>query len=194
MGARMLSMAVVPTSKVARMIDMTTPSQTVIWKTKRQWVFQIERAAHKREEWVANRPWSSKGPRSEAAKVYGIWAFVLCVAAQASLATLGVDLPKLPWTGPELNLLLPVFAALGTFIGVKVFSAAQTTYDDFIYGSLANYSPVDKEAYRDLQESTRENGSIDFQHLYRWVHQERRAIAEAAGEQKARSAFVDKQV
>jgi hypothetical protein len=84
--------------------------------------------------------------------------------------------------------------AVLTFFLVRRFSAAPLTYTDKLDGLLAEYEPLSKEAYRDLQDETVRFGGLDTDLVVRWVMRERDAIQRAAGWVPRERQFINKLV
>lgn len=159
----------------------TPPTDVFDWKSKLRQVKRIEAAARRHY----SSP--SKGPRDAAALVIGLVVLVLGLIVAKGLAALGFT-PTWPWLGA----VLPLFAALGTYVAVLVCGPGPRSYSDVLYASLAAYAPVDKDAYRVLQAKTRNHFELEY--FQSWAWSERQAIADAAGLMKAKKAFLGKVV
>lgn len=122
------------------------------------------------------------GPRAGFAIVAGIVAASMVMAVDVGLQQLG-------WSTSALSSLFarrvvglaPLVVGLMTYILVLTRSARPKTWIGRIDQLLARYTPIDKEAYRRLQQQTRDLGYLETDLVYHWILHERHAIEAAAG-------------
>jgi len=77
---------------------------------------------------------------------------------------------------------LPLIASISIFCWVYWRSTYTSRWLDLIDMKLAEYGPVNKEAYRELQRDTRKNGHFNEWRVREWVMQERHALQIARGD------------
>lgn len=116
------------------------------------------------------------GPRS---------ALAFFVAACVLAASYGVAYLSAKYGAvgaPNLLVNSVVFgAAIVAFWLVQKYSSVARTYSGRIDALLADYDPVSKEAYRDLQGKVKEARSLDTDMVIEWLDREREAVRRAAG-------------
>uniref|UniRef100_E6QBA2 Uncharacterized protein n=1 Tax=mine drainage metagenome TaxID=410659 RepID=E6QBA2_9ZZZZ len=94
---------------------------------------------------------------------------------------------------------LPLLGGISIFISIFCWIYFRSTYPsrwlDLIDMKLAEYDPVDKEAYRDLQLDTRKDGHFKDWRVHQWVMQERHALQIARGDfSPTRNDFLRKRI
>ncbi len=100
----------------------------------------------------------------------------------------GLLLISLPWlkhfpSYPNLPLAyLPLLGGISIFCWVYFRSTYPSRWFDLIDMKLAEYDPVNKEAYRDLQRDTGKDGHFKEWRVREWAMQERHALQIARGD------------
>ena len=94
---------------------------------------------------------------------------------------------------------LPLLGGISIFISIFCWIYFRFTYPsrwlDLIDMKLAEYDPVDKEAYRDLQRDTRKDGHFNEWRVRQWVMQGRHALQIARGDfSPTRNDFLRKRI
>ena len=89
---------------------------------------------------------------------------------------------------------LPYIAGCVAAVAVKLWSKKPRTWSDALDQELADYNPIDKTAYRELQQHTRAVGFLDYRYVDGWLVVERDAVERAAGLRRARDTFLNKKV
>jgi|ERR1035437_548014 hypothetical protein len=91
--------------------------------------------------------------------------------------------------------LSPYILGLAAFVIAILKSKRPETWHAYIDEKLNQYEPVDKIAYRNLQQRTRDGGFLSSDHLHEWICTERGAINVALGyEAQMSAAFLRKKV
>ena len=78
--------------------------------------------------------------------------------------------------------LFPVAAGIAAWLYMLRKSAYPASWAELIDQELADYDPVDKDAYRRLQERTKAAGYINFDEVYEYLAVERYAVRVASGQ------------
>lgn len=139
---------------------------------------------------------SINGPRFGRATMAGA---AVCVAL-LGLSYLVENSGLAPWATlpPDVRhalFWLPYALGFGVFLWVNVKSSYPRTWVDLIDAKLAGYEPVDREAYRRLQQRTRDAGFLDYHEVREWVLMERHAVEIASGRlTPSRETFLRKKV
>ncbi len=121
----------------------------------------------------------SYGPRS---MIAGYAAFVVCALCLVAQTYFQSFLSQFEMTKGLLFLLLPFVIAACTFVGVLIArKSTPMTWERQIDSLLAVYTPIDHEAYQNLQKRARDRGRLDWMDLTEWLEIEDQAIAVAAG-------------
>ncbi len=89
---------------------------------------------------------------------------------------------------------LPYAAGFFASIAVMLKSKTPRTWSDALDQELAAYNPIDKAAYRKLQQHARAVGFLDYHYVNEWRLLERDAVENAAGLRRARDTFLNKKV
>lgn len=140
-------------------------------KIKLKQLLRIERTQIKVE-------YRSFGPRFMSAMMVGI----VTGAIVAGVLVLIDDNGLLVWTGFQSGVLKGAFNSLPFVLSVYAFSIytlkskePKSWYGD-LDAKLTQYEPVDKNAYRRLQQGTRDLGVVSGENLSEWVFAERNTI------------------
>lgn len=124
------------------------------------------------------------GPRASQALVMGLVACGSVVLSGLSLST--------KYGALESSALL---AGVAVAVLVLRFSRSPQTHLERLYQRLAAYNPIDRDAYRLLQDVTRSSRELAPAELENWLAVERNAVQVAAGLRKPMAnAFLDKVV
>nr|WP_317623874.1 hypothetical protein [Acidovorax sp. SUPP3334] len=113
------------------------------------------------------------------------------MAGFGALGKAGIDAG--PWVSNGVPLALFVLAYQ---LGLR-YSKKPWTYTAKLDRQLANYAPINSEAYRQLQERTKRVGSLESEFVLDWLEQERYAIELAARGRKPETkglGFLDKKI
>ena len=129
------------------------------------------------------------GPRANFALLVGGGAGVALMACFFGLDRFGLRIPSLVFNG------CPIAVAALTMYFVGEHSKRPTTWTGKLDQLLAAYDPIDREAYRRLQQRTRDLGYLESDLVYEWLGFERHAIEIAAGWRKTKpDGFLSKKV
>lgn len=114
------------------------------------------------------------GPAAQAALFAGGLYYVLVNALEASL-------DHTRWhIGGHLGVLISTAAAL--LAGVIVYRRSPyKTYSGKVYGMLAEYQPLDADAFRAIQAAA-ERGSLGSEEILEWISREREEIRLRSGQ------------
>jgi hypothetical protein len=122
------------------------------------------------------------GPRAGFAIVAGIVTAGTVMAADFGLQQFGWSSSALPWQFARRAVALaPLVLGLVAYMLVLRRSARPKTWTGRIDQLLAAYAPIDKKAYRRLQQQTRDLGYLETDLVFQWLQHERHAIEAAAG-------------
>jgi len=136
------------------------------------WIDMKDRLKHLRVIGIAMHglDGKSRGPRFGYAVSIGIMVFVATTGAwyAADNAGLLVWSAYSPWAAWVLG--------VGAFVWVNNKSRYYKTWIDLISATLAEYDPVDKDAYRHLQQRTQKAGFLDLLHVREWITAEHHAV------------------
>ncbi|MDP9912309.1 hypothetical protein J2W27_004435 [Variovorax boronicumulans] len=151
---------------------------------------QLQRIDWRRRQ----RRFCSVGPRTSKAAFVSVIAFLGVLAVSRSLEWLGwvpvVTAFDMRWSG-----LVSVAGGTMAYVLVQLLSSAPKTWSALLDVDLAAYEPVDRDAYRYLQDRTRSTGYFEHAAIAAWLRDERDAVEMAAGWRKPRnSAFLNKKV
>ncbi|MNV55853.1 hypothetical protein D3C71_1481040 [compost metagenome] len=163
------------------------PPPSPDWHTKLR---QLQRIDWRRRQ----RRFSSVGPRTSKATVASMMAFLGVLAVSRALEWIGwvpvVTIFDMRWSG-----LLSIAGGAAAYVLVQLWSSAPKTWSALLDVDLATYEPVDRDAYRYLQDRTRSTGYFEHAAIALWLRDERDAVEMAAGWRKPRnSAFLNKKV
>ncbi|MDP9877694.1 hypothetical protein J2W25_001999 [Variovorax boronicumulans] len=151
---------------------------------------QLQRIDWRRRQ----RMFSSVGPRTSKAALVSVAAFLGVLAVSRSLEWLGW-VPVATAFDMRLSGLISVAGGAIAYVLVQLWSVAPKTWSALLDVDLAAYEPVDRQAYRNLQERTRTSGYFEHAAIAAWLRDERDAVEMAAGWRKPRnSAFLNKKV
>lgn len=100
------------------------------------------------------------------------------LAEQAGL----LPVPGAPAMLRQVIGLFPVAAGIAAWFYMLRKSAYPASWAELIDQELADYDPVDKDAYRRLQERTKAAGYINFDEVYEYLAVERYAVRVASGQ------------
>lgn len=122
-------------------------------------------------------------PRSSRAALAGgaVAVGLFCLSYLAEQAGL-LPLPGAPAALRQAINLFPVAAGIAAWLYMLRKSAYPASWAELIDQELADYNPVDKDAYRRLQERTRAAGFIDYDAVYEYLTVERYAVRVASGQ------------
>lgn len=95
-------------------------------------------------------------------------------------------MPHLPKEVRQYLFLAPYAVGFGAALWIALTSKLPNSWSGVLINALAEYDPLDVEAYRDLQHRTRVTGSVDYMYLAAWCHRERAALERAAGLRSSR--------
>lgn len=92
--------------------------------------------------------------------------------------------------------LSPLAAYAAAWVYVMRRSARPATWEELIDQELVEYDPLDKEAYRRLQQRAMASGRVDVTDVADYVAMEKYAVREAAGQHRNQRhpSFADKQI
>lgn len=137
------------------------------------------------------------GPRFNLAMLFGA---AVCVSALA-LLFLAESNGLLVWAEIKSIVvrralyLSPYILGLAAFVVAILKSKRPETWHAYIDQKLNQYEPVDKIAYRYLQQRTKDGGYLNSDHLHEWICTERSAINLALGyDVQMSAAFLRKKV
>ncbi len=150
-----------------------------IWNRKWKELKAVESA-------VIQRHHSRGGPRTGRAVLISMAVFVFVFFAPALFGVLGIDLlprwePGRTWNPGAAWVTFAVLTLPVSYHLVLRFSSLSRYWTEEIDKLLAQYDPIDGNAYHYLQKKTRELGYIDGYEIRIWLGLERSAIEVAAG-------------
>ena len=156
--------------------------QGVDWRKKFQALHAIDMTLRARRN-------GGVGPRVAFSALLGLVAGGLAMAAVGALNAAGIKVA--PWV---FNAVPVVLVVLVYQLGRR-YSTKPWTYTSMLDGQLAQYDPVSREAYRQLQERTKQVGSLETEFVRKWLEQEHDAVELAAGVRRPESkGFLDKRI
>lgn len=82
---------------------------------------------------------------------------------------------------PKQRLLVPISSFSAGIVGATIAAKTMRGYTAILDEHLANYTPVDEKAYKELQNSVDRHGELLTFLVRDWIQEERKAIATAAG-------------
>lgn len=143
---------------------------------------KVMRALLNIERCLVQRQHASMGPRQGFAMLCG-------------LASLCAAFFVLSQAGVRQSFFISLAVAVPVFFLVLHYSKRPRTWTAKLDQLLAAYDPIDKEAYRRLQQRTREAGYLERDLVHEWLGFERHAVrVEAGWERAAPDGFLNKKV
>lgn len=161
------------------------------WRKKLRQLHHIEAILYRRQK-------SKSGPRASRAMLAAGATCVGMLAAIFGLEHAGMPVSAIPWKlARQAVALAPYFVAFGIFLLVLARSSVPKTWTGLLDQLLVQYNPLDKEAYRRLQQHTRERDHLDTDQVVEWIQAEREAVKASAGwnkPEKYDGSFVNKKI
>jgi len=103
-------------------------------------------------------------------------------------------MPLLPKEARQYLFFAPYAVGFGAALWIVLTSKLPNSWSGVLINALAEYDPLDVQAYRDLQHRTRVTGSLDYMYLAEWCHRERAALEDAARLRSPRAACLTRKV
>lgn len=168
-----------------------TPGDPADWQAAARNLRRIEKT-------LAMRRMQTIGPRfGRAMAMCG--ASVLCLLGLSwGAGQLGLDYHDLPWKPARMAIdVLPVLVAAVVFIYFARREDIPRTWGQQLDHDLARHEPIDRDAYRKLQQITAKLGYLDDDAVREWMWAEEDAIAAMSGggrPKAAKSKFLSRDV
>ena len=166
-----------------------SPTGSKVWRRKWKQLKDIERT-------VIHGRRSTSDPRSSRAIVIAALSCAGVFAAFYALEKAGINYHDLPWKTAQQTLdWAPFVVAVLAYVLVQRFSSLPHSWTAQIDKLLAFYEPIDRDAYRRLQQRTQEIGYLESDFVREWIGFERSAIEKAAGWHRPKPAgFLNKRL
>lgn len=149
-----------------------TDASPTLWRKKWQHLKEIEKTLVMRKQGMT-------GPRAS-------FAFLTGGGIVAGLMTIFIGIEQFGQHIPSVIFnLVPLSASFVCFILILWRSKRPKTWTEELDQQLLAYNPINKDAYRQLQQKTMEIGYLDTHQVCEWLSLERKAIDVASGWRQA---------